>query len=70
LLPGDFLENYIVLMCVVAWRLQWLTYINRTDPLSPCTTVLTPMEWQALYMRIHKTSVLPKTIPSTHQAIR
>ena len=64
------LKNYIALMCVVAWRLQWLTYINRTDPLSPCTTILTTIEWQALYMRIHKTSVLPKTIPSTHQAIR
>ena len=64
------LKNYIALMCVVAWRLQWLTYINRTDPLSPCTTVLTTIEWQALYMRIHKTSALPKAIPSTHQAIR
>jgi len=64
------LKNYIALMCVVAWRLQWLTYINRTDPLTPCTTVLTKIEWQALYMRIHKTSVLPKTIPTTHQAIR
>lgn len=64
------LKNYIALMCVVAWRLQWLTYINRTDPLSPCSTVLTTIEWQALYMRIHKTSVLPKAIPSTHQAIR
>lgn len=64
------LKNYIALMCVVAWRLQWLTYINRTEPLSPCTTILTTIEWQALYMRIHKTTVLPKTIPSTHQAIR
>lgn len=64
------LKNYIALMCVVAWRLQWLTYINRTDPLSPCTTVLTTIEWQALYMRIHKTSALPKTIPTTHQALR
>jgi len=64
------LQNYIALMCVVAWRLQWLTYINRTNPEEPCTTVLTPIEWQALYMRIHKTSVLPKLPPSTHQAIR
>lgn len=64
------LKNYIALMCVVAWRLHWLTYINRTDPQSPCTTVLTQIEWQALYMRIHKTSVLPQTIPSTRQAIR
>jgi hypothetical protein len=64
------LQNYIALMCVVAWRLQWLTYINRTNPEEPCTTVLTTIEWQALYMRIHKTSVLPKSPPSTHQAVR
>ena len=64
------LQNYIALMSVVAWRLQWLTYINRTNPQEPCTAVLTPIEWQALYMRIHKTSVLPASPPSTHQAIR
>ena len=64
------LQNYIALMSVVAWRLQWLTYINRTNPSAPCSTVLTTIEWQALYMRIHKTSVLPKTPPATHQVIR
>jgi len=64
------LQNYIALMSVVAWRLQWLTYINRTNPQASCTTVLTAIEWQALYMRIQKTSVLPKSPPSTHQAIR
>lgn len=64
------LQNYIALMCVVAWRLQWLTYINRTNPQASCITVLTTIEWQALYMRIHKTSVLPNLPPSTYQAIR
>ena len=64
------LQNYIALMCVVAWRLQWLTYINRTNPQASCITVLTSIEWQALYMRIHKTSVIPKSPPSTYQAIR
>ena len=44
--------------------------LNRTNPESPCTTVLAIIEWQALYMRIHKTSVLPKSPPSTHQVIR
>ena len=57
-------------MSVVAWRLQWLTYINRRNPQTSCITVLTTIEWQALYMRIHKTSVLPKSPPSTYQAIR
>lgn len=64
------LQNYIALMCVIAWRLQWLTYINRINPHVPCTTALTTIEWQALYMRIHKTSILPKSPPTTYQAIR
>ena len=64
------LQNYIALMCVVAWRLQWLTYINRTNPQASCITVLTTIEWQALYMRIHKTSALPNSPPPTYQAIR
>jgi len=64
------LQNYIALMSVIAWRLHWLTYINRTNPQASCITILTTLEWQALYMRIHKTSVLPKSPLSTHQAIR
>jgi len=64
------LQNYIALMSVVAWRLHWIAYINRTNPQVPCVTVLTTIEWQALYMRIHKTSILPKSPPSTYQAIR
>jgi hypothetical protein len=67
---ADRLKNYIALMSIVAWRLQWLTYLNRTEPDLPCTTILTTIEWQALYMRIHKTTKFPKTPPSVHQAIR
>lgn len=66
----DRLKNYIALMSVVAWRLHWLTYINRTAPDLPCTAILTTVEWQALYMRIHKTTKFPKAPPSAHQAIR
>ena len=64
------LQNYIALMCVVAWRLHWLTYINRTEPDLPCTHILTTVEWQALYMRIHKTTKFPKTPPTVRQAVR
>jgi len=67
---AERLKNYIALMSVVAWRLQWLTYINRTEPDLSCTTILTTVEWQALYMRIHKTTKFPKIPPSVHQAIR
>lgn len=64
------LQNYITLMSVVAWRLHWLTYINRTAPDLPCTHILTTIEWQALYMRIHKTTNFPETLPTVHQAVR
>ena len=64
------LQNYLALMCVVAWRLLWLTYIGRTQPLSPCTTILTTTEWQALYAHIHHTATLPQAPPTTQQVIR
>ena len=67
---ADRLQNYIALMSVIAWRLHWLTYINRTNPTQPCTVVLTTPEWQALYLRIHQTSVFPKKLPTVHQVIR
>jgi len=67
---ADRLYNYIALMSVVAWRLHWLTYINRTDPDLPCTMILTTTEWQVLYMRIHRTTSLPPTPPTVRQAVR
>jgi hypothetical protein len=67
---ADRLQNYIALMGVIAWRLHWLTYVNRTNPDLPCTTILTATEWQALYMRIHNTTSLPSSPPSVRQAVR
>jgi hypothetical protein len=64
------LQNYIALMSVIAWRLHWLTYINRTDPELPCTVILTATEWQALYIRIQRSSSLPPTPPTVRQAVR
>jgi hypothetical protein len=67
---ADRLQNYITLKSVVAWRLHWLTYINRTNPERPCTEVLTPAEWQALYLHVHHTTVLPNKLPTVHEAVR
>lgn len=57
-------------MSVIAWRLHWLTYLQRADPDLPCTLLLTTTEWQALYMRIHRTTALPATPPTVRQAVR
>ena len=67
---AERLQNYIALMSVIAWRLHWLTYINRTAPDLPCTLILTATEWQALYMRLHRTATLPPTPPTVRQAVR
>lgn len=64
------LYSYIALMCVIAWRLHWLTYINRVDPDLPCTVALSTVEWQALYMRMNDTTALPDSPPSVRQAVR
>jgi hypothetical protein len=64
------LYNFIALMSVIAWRLHWLTYINRCQPNQPCTVVLTTSEWEALYMRIHHSTSLPATVPTVRQAVR
>lgn len=66
---ADRLQNYIALMSVVAWRLHWLTYVNRAAPNQPCTLVLTTAEWQALYLRIYKTTAFPKKLPTVRQAV-
>jgi hypothetical protein len=67
---ADRLHSFVALMGVIAWRLHWTTYINRCQPDLPCTTVLTTFEWEALYMRIHKSTRLPDTTPTVHQAVR
>jgi hypothetical protein len=67
---ADRLQNYIALMSVVAWRLHWLTYLNRLDAAQACTLALAPLEWQALYLHGHKTTAFPKKPPTVHQVVR
>ena len=67
---AERIERALATYCIVAWRLLWLTYEGRQTPDAPCDRVLEPDEWQALYCRHHKTSELPRTPPSLHEAVR
>lgn len=67
---AERLKPYLTLMSVVAWRLFWLTHINRQNPDAPCTAILADHEWKALYTSIHRAKLLPDTIPSVRQAVR
>lgn len=67
---ADRLQRYIALFSVIAWRLHWMTHINRNQPTKPCTIILTEQEWQALYCKIHKTDQPSKKPPVVRDAIR
>lgn len=65
---GDRLIRFVAIANVVAWRLLWQTYLSRVESDLPCTVVMTPAEWQALYNFIHKTALLPQEVPTLGQA--
>ena len=43
--------------------------LSRAAPDAPCTALLEPEEWQALYCTIHRTPMPPDTPPSLRQAV-
>lgn len=67
---GAGLERALATYCIVAWRLLWLTYEARQRPDVPCTDVLAPHEWQALYCTIHRTPIAASDPPTLRQAVR
>ena len=62
------LIRFLTLMTVIAWRMLWMTYVQRTSPKAPATTVLSEIELKVLYYVTHKEK-LPKKIPSLRDAI-
>lgn len=54
---------------IVAWRLLWLTYLARINPLSPATEAFQTHEWQTLYCVTHQTPIAPETPPSLHECV-
>lgn len=67
---ADRLTRYLALFAIIAWRLHWMTYLNRERPDSKCESILAEYEWKALYCKIHKTSTPPEVVPTTRQAVR
>jgi Transposase Tn5 dimerisation domain len=70
LADAEWLKPYPTLMGISAWRLLWLTHINRQMPEAPCTAILAEHKWKALYTTIHRTPDLPASVPSVRQAVR
>ena len=70
LMNVERIKKYVALMGIVAWRLFWMTFMNREKPEEACTRILAEHEWKALYCRIHRENELPKEVPTVREAVR
>jgi hypothetical protein len=64
------MDRALATLSIVAWRVLWLREHARATPTVPCTTVLTPLQWAALYATIHHTTAPPPGPAPLNQAIR
>jgi len=60
---ADRLRRCLAVYSVLAWRLLYATLLSRAMPEAPCTALLEPEEWQALYCAMHVTATPPATPP-------
>ena len=67
---AERLTKYLALFAIIAWRLHWITMVNRQSPDKSCVSILADCEWKALYCKINKTRSPPATPPSIRQAVR
>lgn len=64
------LENCLAIDMVVAWRINYLTLLARTNPDAPCTVFFEDSEWKALSILHHETADVPATPPTLRIAVR
>lgn len=63
------LQPCIALFSMIAWRIHWLTNVQRAEPTLPCTTVLADHEWRALYALATRLATEPAEVPSVEQVV-
>jgi hypothetical protein len=63
------LQPCIALFSMIAWRIHWLTNVQRIDPTLPCTIVLADHEWRALYALATRLATEPSEVPTVEQAV-
>lgn len=56
------LKNCLAFYQIIAWRVLYLTYLNRTCPTLPCTAVFDESEWKSVWCVVTK-QPLPKRPP-------
>lgn len=57
------------LFAVIGWRILYATLLARLDGNLSCEVLLQPIEWRALYCRMHSTTKAPAEPPSLAQVV-
>ena len=60
---AERLTRYLTVMSIVAWRLFMITLVARTNPATPCSTLLADHEWKVLFLKANKNKPLPPKPP-------
>ncbi len=63
------LLNCLAMYNIIAWRVLYLTHLNRTCPDLPCTAVFADHEWQPVWCVVRK-SPLPPTPPRLNEFMK
>ena len=66
---AERLRRVLALYSVLAWRILYATMLARAVPEAPCSVLLEPDEWLALYCAIHRVSTPPVEPPTLGQAV-
>lgn len=75
---GRKLMSYIALQSIFAWRLLWMTFLNRNSPELSCEVMLTDNEWKTLWIKKNRRKIKsgeipatpPEKAPSVYEAVR
>jgi hypothetical protein len=62
-------KNCLAFYKIIAWRVLYLTYLNRECPSLPCTAVFEESEWKSVW-RVTKKKALPPKPPTLSEFMR
>ncbi len=63
------LRRYLTLLSIIAWRLHWLTQVNKARPDAPARTILSEEKLAALQLSLPR-SPPPSALQSVRDAVR
>jgi hypothetical protein len=67
---AESLKKAIAMYSLASFKIMQLTYQSRATPDVSCDVILTTEEWEALYLRMHKTGNLPASPPTLGEAAK